>query len=583
MKVWKWTRLTAAALAMVTMVASPVAHGSKQADSQKERINEFLRVSKLNSRKPVTVGEFHRRMRLWYPMPTRNLMDAWAARNRDDLMPRVDTSVVKDAEGKEQIRLLFSKNGESITMTTGDGFIRIGKVKVTLADYYNLPALIKRAQAEDPYIAKKTKDRPNPFRQVGTASKIIPSNVEFSRMTNTQRANYLLHLRLTLQVADKIVAIGRTPAPKKTSSLFEPAESLWALLLRGEFACAAGLAGQTCIVAGYISKYDERGRSCGGESEGRADFVSQIQGTLGTFKATKCSGGGSPSGPESFACNPIVYGLSSAGSVHCVPKANIKYATRECNSMSPLDKDGPNFDADRKRIVKSWAEGLGAGISDEDFFKDGEGNLRLKKEKHDLIRGQLDALRAHIEAAQNQCAVEPPREDQKSACAELLKRMFDLQALIQEPKPPEPPPEPPQDCSNISGSTFNSETQTCECSGGQSPNTKDDGSQTCESVTPPVTEPEPPKKEEKKNNWLIPLLVIGGGLLAVCLLWLCKGDKDKKTQVPVPVPPIPPPGPVDPPPVEPPPPPPPPPVVQPPTEGGTGTPPDTSGGVRGSK
>jgi hypothetical protein len=226
-------------------------------------------------------------------------------------------------------------------MTSGDGFIRIGKVKVTLADYYNLPALIKRAQVEDPYIAKKTMGRPNPFRQVGTASKIIPSNVEFSRMTNAQRANYLLHLRLTLQVADKIVAIGRTPAPKKTSGLFEPAESLWALLLRGDVACAASLAGQTCIVAGYLSKYDEKGRSCGGEAEGRADFVSQIQSTLGVFKATKCANGGSPSGPASFACNPIVYGMSSAGAVHCVPKANIKYATRECNAMSPLDKDGP--------------------------------------------------------------------------------------------------------------------------------------------------------------------------------------------------------------------------------------------------
>lgn len=565
----------AAGLASATMVMSPVAQGAKQSETQKERVAEFLKTSQLNSRKPLTVGEFHRRMRMWYPLPARNLMDVWATRYRDELMPKVDTSVIKDSEGNEQVRLLFSKDGESVSMTTGDGFLRIGKVKVTAKDYYNIPGLLKRVQEEDPYFTKRTKGQPSPFRQV-TTGKIIPTNKEFSRMNNMQRAYYLLQLRHTVEVADRIIDAAVKHQQSKTSSFIGgPAEALWAMLLRGDNACAS-LANQTCIVAGYLSKYDERGRSCGGETSGMADFTRQISGTLSTFGASKCANGSNPGGPDHFACNPIVYGLASPGKAYCVPKASIKSATRHCGAESPLDTG--DYNANRKRIVMSWAQGLGQGLNEEDFFVDGEGTLRLKKAKHDIIRGQLEALRNHIQSAQSHCAVEPIRGDQKEACEELLRRMFALEELIEQPQPPEPIPQPPAECSGISGASFNADTQACECAGNLPPNTRDDGSQSCESAVPPIRD-EAPKKEEKKNNWLLPVILIGGALLVACLFFFCK-KKDKKPGVPTPVPPVDPPGPVDPPPVEPPPPPPPPPPVIPDTEGGTGSAPDTSGGVR---
>lgn len=591
-------RFVACSASVFTLVMSPVAQGAAVRD-QRTKLQQFVKWAGYGAKKPPTVGEFYAKVRNWYPQPMREQMDTWATLHRDEPMPKIDIQEIKDTEGKTQLRVFFQKEGKSFNITAGDDHVKVNAVKVTAADYKNFPGLMKRLAASDP-VFKKSRNSGQPLLQKRKFDFVL-SREAFSKLTPEQKASYFLTLRRALEDAEIIL---NGSVERKTSFLAPTDFEVVARWLVGEPAFAAGniparatttqrrptantggrvpKVGDTCIVAGYGSKYGEN-LSCGGQTTGRQDFVAKIDRDFSTIfsKAPRCSGG-------SFPCNPLVYGFDAGGSPHCISQGNMKYATRDCNSKSPLN--GPDDNANRQRIVQSWVKAMGKDDKLE-FNEKGE----LKADQYDLIAQQLGGLRDYINNAVAFCdsdegkKLQGVREDQKSACDSIRVRAFALDKY--NPAPPVPPA--PICEEEFPGSRLDKDKCVCDP---PKEERNEGGQRLCAEapITPPPEDPpsdddssgtdtrpeKPPKKEETDYTWLWVIGGIAGLALLDCFvtnILLCK--KKSEAQTPVYVPPVPPPlPPPDPdPPTNPPIPP------QPTGETGTGTPPINSGGVNGNR
>ncbi len=89
----------------------------------------------------------------------------------------------------------------------------------------------------------------------------------------------------------------------------------------------------------------------------------------------QCTSGGGGSGSSA---NPLVYGFSGGGA-YCVPRSEIKYATRYCNNQSPLAAgDTGQAAQDKKRIIESFLKSKGQNV---DLILNEEGKISEAQKK----------------------------------------------------------------------------------------------------------------------------------------------------------------------------------------------------------
>ncbi|MBX2986516.1 MAG: hypothetical protein KF802_01340 [Bdellovibrionaceae bacterium] len=613
----KSLRALSITLASATLVLSPVAEGAKAQDQRREQMKNFLRASGFdNPKNTLTVAEFHRRFRAWYPEAMRAKFDEWAAMHRLEKMPQVSVSTFKDADGREQTRLHFThQNGQSYTLTSGqtkegEGYVQVGSVRMTAADYHNPDAFAKKLFSKDEYFKKMLrKTQPvNPLK-----ASIVLTAREYANMSPEKRALYFLQLRYLMDLSAQVLEGQREAYLEETTASFRwsPAFEVIARWVVGESAfCAppkpvprpkSGAAKKggketipapldTCVVAGYISKYDERGGSCGGDAAGKQDWAQQVSRQfVETFPNAQKTGKTEVCGSGGYPCNPLVYGFQGGGSPYCVGRQDIKYATKTCNNMSPLKSE--NDVANAKRIVESWVKAQGKNVKLR-FNDKGE----LHEEDYKLIEKELMGLNNFIDSAVAACdsdrgaKIQKKREDQQSACEEIRKRKMALLRFM----PKQVEGVAAVNCVATIPGSMPGPGGDCMCEGNVPPTPGEKAAMSCPPVVIPAPPPPPPAVVAEETNWTP--WIIGGVVVAgivACVIW-CFGD-DKKVNTPVYVPPQPPPGnnpdpvPQDPcvvnptadtcqPPVPPPPPPPPPaPVID---ETGSGQAPANSGGVR---
>lgn len=605
-------------LACFTIVASPLAQAESQIHRREALMQSFLKRTQLAGKTTPTVGEFYAEFREMYPVQIRGYLDQWVMRNKNEPMPHVDFQQVKDGEDHLQYRLLVRTNdGKTLTVMTGDDFVKIGAVKLDSKTAKDPVAFVKNIAKDDPYLKKifeKSEVAPTP-------KPVAPTFAEFKRLKPSQRALYFLQLRNALEDAQKIMAIA-ADSQKTTMNSLQGGLEVVARWMMGE--CAFGKVedlpasnakvkpkaktaststgsqsvvrvGGNCIVAGYMSTYGEN-LSCGGVASGRADFTGQISKQFsagGVFsKASSCSSG-------SFPCNPMVYGFNGT-SPYCIPHGEIKTATRDCNKASPLaGADNPAQRAkDRQRIIQSWVTAQGDS-TELKFDADG----KIDPSQYDMMKKQIDGLNDFIGSAvafcdsdQGQKLQKERKQDQDLACEAIKVRALDLAKFANQPPPPPVPPAPI--CSEVMPGSEN-EGKECVC---REPKVEvsDNGKRLCKDrpqpppPPPPIAEepiddpperPAPPPKQEEECGWFCrngTSLLIGGGLLVGIGLfaWWLTRDTTVKATTPQYVPPVPPPFPTTPTtPTTP------PPVVVPPpaNEGGTGTAPIQGGGVRGNR
>lgn len=633
MMLFKGFRSVAASLACATMILSPMAEGSKAEAQRHEQLKEFLKDSGFDQSNDMTVGEFYLRIKDRLPEKMQQKMRPWLLANRAQPMPKVDTSLVKDNKGVEQLRMLFTNGKESFSVTTGDGFVQFGSQKLTEKDFADPTATFSKVATTDTYF-KKVLERGTSIDTLKLNS--VPTAKEFASFTPGQRAQYFLQLRYLLIAAQNVMkekygadyareekirhsyeivlkwltgeeakaqddllppgeipgAAPAAPAAPASKSKKKPAQAkakpagaaaapqerrpLEVTVQKGAQIPAPG---ERCIVAGYLTKYDERGGSCGGRDAGMADLKSQIGSVASMYPGSKSCGGGS------YPCNPMVYGFQNSGSPYCISSGEVKHATATCNSRSELNGQGDYKNA--KRIVDSWLRAQGkAGLrADKDY--------KLHPEDYQRVIGEVEKLNAYIDEAMAHCTSErgakisEKRGEQGEACEALRQRKLGIAAFMLTAGEGDGATR----CAGIPGASFNPASKRCECATTCAPPVNRGGRDSCEAPRIIPIEPVPVEKEETEEagtNWWPWIAAAGAGVLVSCIVWWCKDKKRPPVYIP---PAITPPTPLPPPTPQPPTPPPPtvtPPVVVPPTTPATEYPttttpapaPINSGGTR---
>lgn len=519
---------SAAVVAIFTMVISPVAQGAGAKEAAKAKvkvvgdginynvnkksIQEYLKFAGLNNgKKRISVGEFYSKMRPYYPKRLQRDMDRWALENRSEIMPDFEASTYKDSDGKEHVRLLISKDGQTITASfnpeSNAKFVKVNNVYLTKDDILYHDQAIGKVVHGDKSIKKSLEKVP--FRSYLRQSVAL-SYEEFNRLTPRQRAEYFVRLRYVTENAQRVMANFYGD-----QALNEFNKDFFVQWLLGQEAQAAGPAEGNCVVAGYLSKYGEN-YSCGGQVSGNKHLQEQIK----RYGGSNCSSGTTP-------CNPLVYGYKTQGppgQAFCVSNANVNGSIRNatsafCPIQSQLRK-GTKFEAeDKKKIIESWMAAKGQKV-DLLFDKDG----KISKAQFDLVNKYVVELNDYIDKATVACQTVPlsatvqVREEQASACTALATRKMDLLAY-----PDLVGTDPNGDCSIKKPGSKADKSGNCVCS---DPNTtegtiKEDGIEKpgCVVVVIPIgeTKKECNKKEEKRDEKT-------GECVAACVGW-CKWGK----------------------------------------------------------
>ncbi|MBV2169791.1 MAG: hypothetical protein KUL82_13890 [Bdellovibrio sp.] len=537
----------AAGISVVTMCISPVAEGAAAAN-QKKLINQYLKETALTTKK-MTVGEFWRMVRHVYPATLQKQMDQWVALNHQEMMPSVEATSFKDADGKEQVRLTLSKDGQSTSLTfTGDeeNPLKVNGVSFTkkeLLNYNSFNDLAGKMAKQDPIVGKALKTGAQPV--LGKNS--VLTFKEYKSLTSYQKAEYLIRLRLAMESAQRVYkVIYGAQAYNEINKKYE-----WVLqYFFGEEAQAAGtgLTGKPCIVAGYLSIYGESG-SCGGSSQGALDLKAKMRDSQAS-----CANNG-------VACNPMVYGFDQGGGAYCVSRSEVKYATRVCNSKSPLQNADPKKEGEnKKRIIESYLK----KVKNQDINLKLNDEGKISEEQYAQISSYLGDLQTYINSAIAECGQAPlkdiqkKREDQVSACEEIKTRAFSLQSFAANPEPPGPPgplPNPGEpNCNDKMPGSVAGPDGKCVCAEGSKEGEIGEGDKKgpgCVVVDAggsgdlPGGKDTPPIKGEdsscgfwcRNKNWIIP---VGIGALALGLFWwITNKDSKAKNNSPVYIPPAP--------------------------------------------
>ncbi|WP_413291478.1 hypothetical protein [Bdellovibrio sp. HCB337] len=471
----------AVAVATFSMVIAPVAQGAnakavaqvaakpkvmKPSDHYnfnmtKSKMLEYLKFSGLSGKKRITVGEFWSKMRPYYPKTLQKGMDRWVMLNRNDFMPQFEATTYKDSEGKEHIRLLISKDGQTVTASfnpeSNSKFVKVNNTYLTRNDMlYHDQALAKVAHGDKGIKNQLLKAQKKPLKK-----SVVLSFAEFNRLAPKQKAEYMVRLRYVAENAERVKKVFGAVKTSENETSKEEFFVQWFLGVEAEAADrvrGAGI-GDGCIVNGFLSQYGEN-FSCGGRTTGREHLETQIE----KYSAKGCSSGTLP-------CNPYVYGFKTGGTPgrpYCVSTANVSGSIRDatskfCPGQSPLGKGTPNEAADKKRIIESWMAAKGQPI-DLAFDKDG----KVSKEQYDKVKEYVDGLNAYIDEATLACATLPlsatkaVRDEQESACTALATRKMDL--AYYPTTPPIIPPPPigeEKDCSTIKAGALPPECVTC--------------------------------------------------------------------------------------------------------------------------
>jgi hypothetical protein len=514
---------SAAVASIFTMCISPIAQG-KAAQTQSQLINDFVKSSGLS--KGTTVGDYWKLVRHAYPQPLQGQLDAWVQVNRNEMMPKVEVTAVKDRNGIEQFRLGMTGKGQSATVTlTGDDEkpLKFNNTVITakeLTSYKSYNQLFAKVAAGEPKL--KSSLPLKPMTLIGRNP--VLSFKEYKSLTPRQRAEYLYRVRLAVEAAQRVY---KTKFGAQAANDIERKYQFAVEFLFGADAeaKASSLTGKPCVYAGYLTLYGENG-TCGGQTEGDAHFKAAQKASMAS-----CPGADVP-------CQPMVYGYQSDGSNYCIPNAQRKFATSLCNKASP--KDSPQ---DKKHIIESYLAKRGKKVN---LVLDVDG--KVSESQYGEISGFLTDLNKYIDEAVGECdrdpllSVQKQRPDQKSACEAIRVRAFGLQQFATNPVPvilPATPPNPPTVSACDDPSRDINPDGTCgQCKAGseQQKEKKEDGTPGGDVCMPgaivavagggdlPGAKEEPKEKEEDKKCkglicplplFLIGALVVGGAIWAI--------------------------------------------------------------------
>lgn len=547
MKTWKFTL---AFFAASLMANSPLVYAATDANVKRE-YNQFLKNQVLAE--GATLNSFYSSTRNYMDSQSQAITEAWLENFGTDNMPKVESQMIKDKNGRETLKLIISKEGVTgnITISEDDDYATINGQKFYYLEAANLSTVVNRLAANDSTYKALALEM-NAQKKPASSAYDVLTLEQFMKLKPIKKVEYLSLYRGVLEAAQRVNytrygAMNEAPRAESYASTngLHP-------LFASSIAIAADRPadGTKCIVAGNVSEY--RNGSCFSDPSDKYN------------QACVAAGAGN------VACNPLVYGFKltikgngTATVPHCLNRNDqprfTQQATADCNQKSPLKGEPGTTERNqsyRQILTTYYSDSGGKENFGECFNEKSESSKKCAA----LFAPQLEAFKAVKEAADLACQ-NTTLPDQPDACANLKQRALDLAIFAEGEKIlPAPIPVPvivekskeQIECEKDPKNKWNQDKKSCEKP----------------AVVAPIKE-EKPKAEKKKcekGNKSIKcnpalLIPIVGGILALILL--LKGKKKKKPPTMTTIRPTTPT------------------TMKPPSEGGNGTPPPAgNGGVR---
>jgi hypothetical protein len=503
---WNFTKTLSLTLSTFTMVMTPVAQGAEAAkkapvmktvkvkvDETKfnwkvdaNRIQQLMKNTGLAKNKRMTVGEFYSKIRPFYPMTQQRYLDLWMVENHGMQMPEIQVTTYKDSDDKEQIRLLLTKNGQTVSLSfnsnSREKFVKVNNTDLSRMDVLFFENAYRKLAKGDKVIAKDI--------QANRQTKPVlmgPTHITFEkykRLSPRDKAAYLMRIRELLAAAQKV---HDSFGSKKQASAEENKYEYFAQWIFGLQAQAVddgdgngddggkgplikgARHGQRCWVAGFNVTYN-KATSCGGGPDGspaRKELLQKMQESNSTCP------------PKQIGCNKLLY--NNDGATICMknPSSELRssmHVDGYCSTQSPLR---PGSLEDKEKLINGYLKSTGSSlaIKIEEDGKDG----RLAKngmsdkeyaEAEKTLREYMKTVSTFVDEGMELCGTFPQtrvneaRSEQKLACDGLLTRKFNLDFYTLTPPPTDPPTPPPtvtENCSVTSPGSTAGPSGQCEC------------------------------------------------------------------------------------------------------------------------
>lgn len=378
-----------------TMMMSPVAYGQLAKKVTKVEMQTILEQMGLN--KQITMGEFYNKNKYLIPDRIRKEVEPVFLANKNMMMPTFEVLSSKTTTGEDIPTIRISQGGELINLQwfgESERLLKFQNTNLSEVDVINFDDMFTRIIAGDERFRKQVEPKiPAKKNSAKTSGMVYPdvSAAEWKSMSAYHRANYVVNLRLLLQDARDVLnakkASKTKSKPKKTSqSIFEKYPHFWALfyaplaeatgsttrVVVTESRSAYYFSGKTCVVAGYVAKYEKTSTAevC------NHSVVDQAYANKDNSLYLKAKQFCSQS--SQIACNPYVYGAPN-GSPTCVTPSRSNDDFQRATHW-----DGPCDTASRLQSSSAEIEILKDKTKTQGRYEDG--NLLSDQERRELFK-----------------------------------------------------------------------------------------------------------------------------------------------------------------------------------------------------
>jgi len=338
-----------------TMLMSPVALGVEAKRVSKQQIQVVMEQLGLN--KQITLGEFYKKNKHLFPPRIQKEVQPFMSAFKNQLMPKIEVTSSKSTMGEEIPSIRVSQGSELINIQwfgESEKMFKFQNTNISEIDVINFSDMFVRILAGDEKFRKQTQAK-SAAKSVANPKYPDISKAEWQSMTAYDRANYVVNLRQLWQDAREVLrAKAALKKNSKTSDYFieknkyffelffgQKVEAAKKVVLAGKTTNNNGAsAGESCIVAGYVAKYESSrgGQVCTHKVIDSA-YANKDNSLYLKAKEVCASNPGKP-----IACNPYVFGTPN-GVPTCVTPSlasqSFQQATHwdgPCDSMSRLSK-----------------------------------------------------------------------------------------------------------------------------------------------------------------------------------------------------------------------------------------------------
>lgn len=205
MKLIRSIQMNLAVIATVSLTMSPLAMAAESKNLaliHKKRLESFQL-----SKRGQTYGEYWAKARGQYEPKVRQKLDQWAFNMRNEKMPEVSYSTFVDRDGNEKLRVHFSKNGKTDTMTilaTEEKALAFNNVNISPEEAASVDTMVMKIMAEDEKKGREMINAPSFNERRPASSPPLLTAQEFFKLSASDRVSYMRHLSAIAESTEQV-------------------------------------------------------------------------------------------------------------------------------------------------------------------------------------------------------------------------------------------------------------------------------------------------------------------------------------------------------------------------------------------